>query len=452
MIITIALAITASYLFCEETLGINTFIFSMISCAYILLRRSETPINKRIIFILPTLITSTIIAIYPQTISIIVWYISYLSMWTISSSELKTLLIPLQGIISIIERLLTEIKFCQIERKRLKSQNSLKLTSPIYIIPAIIILCFSFLYIQSNPLLSDFFTNLNFSFINYNYIVSTLLFFLLLLGLVYFKKNEMIKTLNLLPTKLIISTITQKEEDEFKIAKISLWAVSIILSMVNFIDLTVLVSQNLPDNLTYSEYVHQGFYTLIFTISLAIGMIIYFYRNQLNFHHQISQLRKASYFWISQNLLLALFTCYKNMLYVEVYGLTYKRIAVFICLICTVIGLILSFQKVKSPSSNWQYFNRLAFYAFISAVVLTVIPFDKTITFYNLNYSETKDIPYLLSLKNPDYLMIYKTKNIKLNRYCTTILETRMTEIETESKKMNWQSWNYTTHKYLTNR
>ena len=154
-----------------------------------------------------------------------------------------------------------------------------------------------------------------------------------------------------------------------------------------------------------------------------------------------------------KSVALAILTTYKNILYMEVYGLTYKRIAVVLCLICTLIGLIISIRKIKFPTTNWSYFNRVALYAFTSAVLIALIPFDKIITNYNLNYSQTKDVEYLLGLKNADLLAIRTYINETGNSDNTIAYEmaNKLAERNNYANNITWKSWNLRTFLYKKN-
>jgi hypothetical protein len=161
-------------------------------------------------------------------------------------------------------------------------------------------------------------------------------------------------------------------------------------------------------------------------------------------------IKNASLFWILQNLLLAFITAYKNFLYVEVYGLTYKRIAVFLGLICIMTGLVLSLKKLQKPFTNWLYFNKLALNAFVCFVLISFIPIDRIITKYNLTYSETIDVDYILSLSKPNLELVDNYINENGEEYSDNVLTVRYKLLNLSEKASNssWQSWNFYISKY----
>ncbi len=258
--------------------------------------------------------------------------------------------------------------------------NFLKKYLGVFIITSLIVICFLLLYSNGNPIVSEFLSKIDVSFIEFGFVIKMGIMFLLLFGLVNYKTNEKILIWNKISLNLTKTGFTHKVGQEYQIVYSSFWIVSGLLFLINIMDLFVVFSGKLPQNITYSKYIHQGFNTFVFTLSLSIGLIIYFFRGQINFHKNIKALRKVSCLWIFQNLILVFITTYKNFMYVETYGLTYKRIFVFVCLIFVFVGLLLSFDKVKRIATNWSYFNKLSRHAFFLLILLSMIPFDLLIT------------------------------------------------------------------------
>lgn len=440
-VITAILTLIGSILFYDTSIGINIFIFTILSLITIIISKRQVQLKKLLIKSIPVLLCSVYLLIYPQKITFIFWLISYLSLWVNLERTFKPLLVPLAGLLSII---ITPFKIFRSKKQtangNMKKQRSHKFK--IFLISGFIIFWFCILYISSNPIFSSLFKSINLDFLDFGFIKTYIKIFILLIGLTSIEKIKKIEIWNL--KKLIVTEQAKNENQiiESKIAKIIVWTLGGLLLLLNSTDIVVIITGHLPKGINYSEYVHQGFYTIIFTLSLSIAFITYFFRSNIYFQKQIVTIRKGAIFWISQNLIVAICTAYKNYLYVEAYGLTYKRIAVFCFMICIVIGLILSIIKVQKTISNWHYFNVLTKYAFISLLCITLIPFDQVITHYNLNYSKTKDISYLLSLKNPDLLAIREYNDLNNLGYEFEI-KVEISLKKDESKTISWSSWNY---------
>jgi hypothetical protein len=150
-------------------------------------------------------------------------------------------------------------------------------------------------------------------------------------------------------------------------------------------------------------------------------------------------------------------TSYRNLLYIEEYNLTYKRIGVFVYLLLTYTGLIITFLKINFKKSNWFLFrkNALIFYCFL--IFATVINWDNLITSYNLKHSRNPDYIYLLNLdfhNIPRILRSQPDRFISMDpEYIKHLSLKKASLFEEDYKKSGWQSMSYSkykVHKYLT--
>lgn len=149
---------------------------------------------------------------------------------------------------------------------------------------------------------------------------------------------------------------------------------------------------------SHSEQVHQGFETLIISIVVAIVLIMYYFRGSQNFFLRNRQLILLATAWIFLNALLAIFTCYKNVLYVDAFGLTFKRIWVFIGLMLTLAGLGFTLYKIKHLRTNWYLLRQNTWVLYFVLALYTTVDWDRLITWYNPNYAQNLDMEYILEL------------------------------------------------------
>jgi len=448
ILITLSLAILGGYLFYRQGSGVNKLIFTVMSAVIVIYLNWGKRIGLLSLALLPAFLSSVFIVWYPQLLTQIIWLLSILVMWSSMVSARYPIVTFLQGVVSIFESPFSILKKNELDK--IPKESTGNRNGIIYVVTAIIVLIFIALYINSNPVFSALFSKIDLSFIKFGFILTVVGLFLLFYGLVKVNINKNIQKLNSIGSYVIKTELSKRDEQEFIIARLSIWIIGAILFVANIGDLIIIFTGKLPEGMTYSEYVHQGFYTLLFTLSLAIGLVIYFFRGQLNFHEKLKFIKSASLFWISQNLLLALITAYKNLLYVQVYGLTYKRIAVFLGLLCILIGLVLSIKKLQKPFTNWFYFNKLSVYAFVCFLLISFIPMDRIITKYNLTYSKTIDIDYLLSLSKPNLELVYdlvKENEDQYSRYLP-IVERKISDLNVQSKECTWQSWNFYIDRY----
>jgi len=146
----------------------------------------------------------------------------------------------------------------------------------------------------------------------------------------------------------------------------------------------------------------------MFSIVCAIALILYFFRGNLNFFQGNKRIKVLTYLWIVLNVILVAFTAYKNYTYVETLGLTYKRIGVFVYLLLTLTGLVTAYIKVAQVK-NFIYLvrtNIATVFAFL--IVSAAVPWDKAITWYNLNTLDNPDINYLYRLGDANSEQLYQ--------------------------------------------
>ena len=230
---------------------------------------------------------------------------------------------------------------------------------------------------------------------------------------------------------------------------------NLLILGVNAIDVNyVWILQQVPKGLNHSEYVHGGVNSLIFSIVLAVSIILWFFRRNLNFYSKNGWLKGLAYGWIAQNAFLVLSTLGKNWMYVEFSGLTEKRIGVFIWLFLTLIGLTLTLIKVRKRKSGW-FMARNASWAFYAVMVLaTFVNWHRLIVRFNLNYATKPSVEYLLRLNDtvvPELIEGAMAGNIKLEKYESQNLSERAIFIQDRQQKImlhpsNFPSWTANNH------
>jgi hypothetical protein len=193
-----------------------------------------------------------------------------------------------------------------------------------------------------------------------------------------------------------------EEETEFRTGVVMLSLLNGLLLLVNVIDLQFMFgSQLLPANISYADYVHQGIFSLILSIVIAIAIILWYFRGSQNFAQQ-KTLKTLAYLWIAQNLIMLLSAAYKNHLYINEFSLTYKRIGVYAFLLCTIAGLILTFIKIINKRSNFYLVKANSLVWYVILVMAVPIGWDKMIAEFNIYQAESKgkepDVNYLSSL------------------------------------------------------
>ena len=128
---------------------------------------------------------------------------------------------------------------------------------------------------------------------------------------------------------------------------------NIMILVLNILDLRHVWFGFEWDQQYLREFVHEGTYVLIFSIFVAMVLVLFYFRNSLNFIQNNGLLKKLAIIWTAQNIFLALSVAVRNCWYIKFYNLAYLRIGVFFFLIVTIIGLVMIFRKINNRRSTF---------------------------------------------------------------------------------------------------
>ena len=204
----------------------------------------------------------------------------------------------------------------------------------------------------------------------------------------------------------------------------------------------------LPDGLTYAAYAHRGAYPLIVTALLAAGFVL----AALKPGSETSQdplIRRLVYLWVAQNIVLVISSMLRLDLYVDVYALTYLRIAAFIWMALVAVGLALIVTRIAlAKSSEWLLSaNLLTLSATLYACCF--INFAALIANHNVDHSQEMtgqgvplDLQYVRSLgavAMPALDRYYTHKNGVLTTYLAD--QAMIDDYVAQQKK--WRAWSF---------
>jgi len=155
----------------------------------------------------------------------------------------------------------------------------------------------------------------------------------------------------------------------------SLIVFNLIFACQSFLDMNYLwAGMDLPKGITYARYAQQGAYPLIVTALLAAVFVLI----AQNAGPDVSgsrHVRGLIYLWVAQNVLLVVSSIYRTSLYVEVYALSYWRVAAFIWMGLVASGLCwIIVRSILNKSNTWL----------INANVLTLIGVLYITSFVNI--------------------------------------------------------------------
>ena len=205
----------------------------------------------------------------------------------------------------------------------------------------------------------------------------------------------------------------------------------------------------LPASMTYAAYAHRGAYPLIATALLAAALVLVAMRPG-GPAEKSNVIRPLVYLWVGQNILLVASSILRLDLYVDIYLLTYWRIAAFIWMGLVALGLLLIVARIALNRSNqWL--------VCVNLIVLTVVlygsalvNFDAVIADYNVTHSRetsgvglTADLNYLLTFGPQALPAIEKMIELRTEVARRNLVWRRDDLVEELRRDMAWRSWGF---------
>ncbi|WP_040278873.1 DUF4153 domain-containing protein [Psychroserpens damuponensis] len=316
-------------------------------------------------------------------------------------------------------------------------------------IPLIFSIVFILLYKNGNPIFNDLISKINFDFINIQWVLFTVLGYFLFSNILNPVVVEPATSKDLQTTNELQQTATfsvEKLKKEKQLGTTLLALLNVLLAFYIVTDLMSLSSIETSKASELSNHVHSGINTLIASIIIAIGIILYFFRGNLNFYAENRILKNIAFSWICLNVILIVLIAIKNHIYITSFGLTYKRIGVHIYIVLTLIGLITTFLKVLKIKNLAFLFRRNTQIAFVVLLLCSTINWDAIITTYNLKNADDYDIDYLINLSNRNAIILYELRDdIEISQHNKNRIETKYQNHILNLSQQKWQELSYET-------
>jgi hypothetical protein len=188
---------------------------------------------------------------------------------------------------------------------------------------------------------------------------------------------------------------------EWLAAVVSFGLLNALLLVVNAVDIHWLWFGFEPaPGFDLTQFVHEGTYVLIFSILLAAGIMLWFFRRNLNFYKPgLPLLRWGATLWVVQNAVLAVSVGLRNYYYIEATGLAYKRIGVYGFLLLTLFGLGTVLLKIWQRRSAFSLVRLNSWAAYAVLLLLAAGNWEIWIAEYNLQPRFARlDIGFLLTM------------------------------------------------------
>ena len=211
----------------------------------------------------------------------------------------------------------------------------------------------------------------------------------------------------------------------------------ITLILLNLMLLVFIVTYNyeqffeVVEKSKLSSDTHERVNSVIFSILMAVGVIMFYFKGGFNFDKQAVSLKRLAKLWIFLNGVLIVSTIIKNSEYVSFFGLTYKRLGVFAFLILAIIGLVYAFLKIRRQKTNAYLVNQMVWYFYGTVLLCSFVNWGNLITNYNISVNKGVEPTFLSRLNFND--------DVRREYFSTHHLDGKSAEIIREEMINNYQ-------------
>ncbi|WP_435654244.1 DUF4153 domain-containing protein [Cellulophaga baltica] len=446
---SILAALMFSLLLYSKTMGINLVILSLVTITFVLLEHKGQ--KETIKYALAYLFTSLMVFLDPTNFKIFIHVLAFLIYIGKTIAPKNSLY--LSWFIGLTNMVLASIHQLNSSLKKEEPKSTTISSKTKTILKALsiaigLIILFSLLYQKSNPVFRSLISAINFDFLSFPWLLFTVFGYFIFLHILRPYYPETLITLDTEQSNILKRSTpnfsleqSKKLAEEYTLGSIIFIALNSLLFIFLITDFIYLIDANTSTNSEYSKSVHQGVYALLLSIICAIAIILYFFRGDLNFYTKSQNIKILCYSWIVMNLLLVLFTWYKNYMYVATLGLTYKRIGVFVYLLCILAGLCTTYLKVSKTKSFIYLIRSNLAVIFAVLFVSATIPWDKSITYYNLKNIDNVDIQYLIDLGDTNSIQLKKYSEEKKETAFEASITTKYSRFIQQEKEKSWQEY-----------
>lgn len=249
-----------------------------------------------------------------------------------------------------------------------------------WFLPIVLSSVFLFLFTSANPIVTKWLSGFDFKALLEMFSFGRLFFWIVMAAIVFAVIRPKLKR----KRKKFVPDVFYKKKKPMGFAEWAFTKESVLRSLVIFnvmfacqtlMDMNYLwAGSTLPDGITYAQYAHKGAYPLIVTALLA-ALFVLISQNAGKDVAGSKMVQGLIYLWVAQNILLVVSSIYRTGLYVEIYALTYLRVAAFIWMGLVACGLVwIIMRSILNKSNTWL----------INANVITTLSVLYIVSFVNV--------------------------------------------------------------------
>ena len=347
-------------------------------------------------------------------------------------------------------------------RHRLSSRGHSNFFLSGWLLPVTLSGVFLLLFTQANPLIMAWFERINFSRIYEFFSFTRLIFWLVLAGLFLMVIRPRLGWTVVKTVEPVAVSMEGNQKDQLfsKEAVLrSLIMFNLMFAVQTGMDITYLWhGRALPEGISFAEYAHKGAYPLIFTALLAGVFVILTQRAGQHVSGSL-WVRHLIFLWIGQNILLVFSAIFRNILYVEIYSLTYLRIAAFIWMALVATGLFFIILSMMLRKSEIWLININMLAALIVLNVCSIMDIGGRIAVYNVMQSKevtgrgnSLDFEYLYELGAvaiPAFDLLLDSKDTALSTRLGAHKYRQKLTRDLTLNMQDWRRWTYREYRLL---
>lgn len=272
------------------------------------------------------------------------------------------------------------------------------------IIPVLIFIFYIVMFSGGNSIFRGWSHTVFGRFIEYLEEISWAYVFFLLFGIfivrwIFSTKNKTVlalsenSSLQRVRRKYKISFGINDLKHEYITALMLFGSLNVLFAIVNFIDVKWVWFQfYVPAEFSLKDFVHDGVGYLIITLLISMGLILYFFRKNLNFYPTGKWLRILAIAWVIQNGILAISVVIRTVQYINFHGLASGRIGLMVFLTMVGFGLVTLFIKISQKKNSAYVLRMNSGFALILFTLCATVNWDGVIARVNLNHQVANEI------------------------------------------------------------
>jgi Domain of unknown function (DUF4173) len=230
---------------------------------------------------------------------------------------------------------------------------------------------------------------------------------------------------------------------EYLAALVALVLVNGLLLVENVLDVqNIWLHFNPAPDFDLAQFVHEGTWALVVSILLAMALVLYFFRGNLNFYSRAAyRLRPLATIWIAQNAVLAASVGLRNYHYISRMGLAYKRIGVCFFLALVAFGLLTVALKIWQRRSAFSLVRLNSWAAYGVLLVLALGNWELWIARYNLQPRFIPSLDRTFLLEMPPRVLPELLAHAEL--FDTATFTQKKEAFINQYPHRGWPSWNW---------